>query len=67
MNEKQTFKTLKAKTGLSKQAIQHRINNIDGIKKRYDFDTQGKLYRYFTDEDAEKILNYQAKKPGRKT
>ncbi len=59
-----TFDSLIIATGLKKQALQYRIKKI-GIGKKYE-GIRGKVIRVFTQEEADKIINYKGEKPGRK-
>lgn len=61
----ETFKTLTVKSGLTKQALQNRVRLLK-IKKKYEINEEDRLERVFDDKDAEAILNYERKKPGRK-
>lgn len=59
-----TYETLIIKTGKTRQTILNRINAL-GIPENYEV-IRGKTTRVFTKEEADAIVNYQPKKPGRK-
>lgn len=60
----ETIQTLTDKTGLTKAAVIKRIIVLE-LPAHYD-SINGKVVRIFTDEEADKVINYKAKKPGRK-
>ena len=60
-----TIEDIANKAGLTRAAVAYRIKQMGGLPIRY---VQGKIgaIRVYTEEDLQAIINYKARKPGRK-
>lgn len=60
-----TIENIADKTGLTRTAVMYRIKQMGNIPVRYKQGKTGAI-RVYTEDDLQAIINYKAKKPGRK-
>ena len=60
-----TIDDISDKAGLTRTAVMYRIKQMGGLPVRYKQGKTGAI-RVYTEEDLQAIINYKAKKPGRK-
>ncbi len=60
-----TINDIVKKSGLTRTAVSYRIKQMGGLPIRYVHGKVGAI-RVYTEQDLQAILDYKAKKPGRK-
>jgi len=60
-----TITDIAEKINLTEDAVRYRIRQLGNIDIEYVHGTTGAI-RVFTEEDLQAIINYRARKPGRK-
>lgn len=60
-----TIEDIANKSGLTRTAVAYRIKQMGGIPVNYEPGKIGAI-RVYTEEDMQAIINYKARKPGRK-